>query len=433
MAAAFAVLYIAVSRFFLTHGWRPKSLYWYDLAAIFTALVLLTRNRYPRTTLIAVAVIYPAYYGHGLISELHLLPILLAAYAVAGSGQVRALLVVIVAGIGITDLYIPPADWWSVVLHPATLSRDIWYWNLSGMGMAQAASLAVILLGRAAYKQRRSTAQLLARHREIERLRQVETDQLVTAERTRIARELHDVIAHHISAVVIRAQAADRVAGHRPEETRAAVRWIAASGQETLAAMRHVVRVLRSTETGVSLTPQATLAELPAMAERLRAVGLDVELRVPAVAPLLPAAAELAAVRIVQEALTNVLVHAQATRALVEVRLAEDQVLLDIHDNGSAGAPPTQPIERISARTRGTRAPAQASAIVSGQPLGGNGLIGMRERAASCGGWLRIRTSSLGGWQISAMLRPSVTGLTAWPVVPAADGTPATERQMEAS
>jgi signal transduction histidine kinase len=233
---------------------------------------------------------------------------------------------------------------------------------------------------------------------------------VVSAERTRIARELHDVVAHHISAVVIRAQAADRVADAKPEETRAAVRWIATNGQETLAAMRHVVRVLRSTETGGALAPQATLAELPEISGRMSAVGLPVELRLPPITPVLPAAVELAAVRIIQEALTNVLVHAEATKALVEVQFGPaDEFRVEVHDNGSAATVPVP-----AALTQTAPAP---TASAPGPGLGGNGLIGMRERAASCGGTLTIGTSPLGGWLVTAVLRTTLVGLT--PVAPA--------------
>jgi signal transduction histidine kinase len=247
----------------------------------------------------------------------------------------------------------------------------------------------------------------MVRNHELERLRGVETDQVGTAERTRIARELHDIVAHHISAVVIRAQAADRVADGRPEETREAVRWIAASGRETLAAMRHVVRVLRSTETGGSLAPQTTLAELPEIVGRMTAVGLPVELRLPSAAPVLPAAVELAAVRIIQEALTNVLVHAQATKAIVDLSIGDDEIRVEVHDDGSAASPPTMPIRRLAAAMGPARPPEQVLPT-SASLLGGNGLTGMRERAASCGGVMSIGTSPLGGWMVSAVLR---TGL----------------------
>jgi signal transduction histidine kinase len=259
----------------------------------------------------------------------------------------------------------------------------------------------------------------------------VETDQVISAERTRIARELHDVVAHHISAVVIRAQAADRVADNRPEETREAVKWIAANGQETLVAMRQVVKVLRSAESGAALTPQTTLAELPEIAERMSAVGLPVELRLPTITPVLPAAVELATVRIIQEALTNVLVHAKATRALVQLSLVGDEVRLEVHDNGSAKSPPTAPIRMLAAAAAAAGAgprPTEQRLPPSASALGGNGLIGMRERAVSCGGNLSIGTSPLGGWMVVATLQSGLSGaLSAGPAPMAAEPPAPTE------
>nr|WP_269328596.1 histidine kinase [Kineosporia babensis] len=225
---------------------------------------------------------------------------------------------------------------------------------------------------------------------------------MVTAERTRIARELHDVVAHHISAVVLRAQAADRVADTQPEQLRDAVRWIALDGQHTLAAMRQVVRVLRSTDSGGSLTPQATLAEIPQIAARMEAVGMPVDLRLPPIQPILPAAVELAAVRIVQESLTNALIHARARQALVLVLTSGGQLLIEVHDDGGAQ------------KTRNTQpAGIPLAGIGASQPMpvrrtptfgSGHGLVGMRERAASCDGTLEIGRSHLGGWLVRARL-----------------------------
>ena len=110
--------------------------------------------------------------------------------------------------------------------------------------------------------------------------------------------------------------------------------------------------------------------------------------------------------RVIQEALTNVLVHAKATRAIVEVELMDDELRLRVHDDGMGDAPPTIPINRLTGSPRPDKA--QVPALV----LGGNGLIGMRERAAACGGFLTIGSSPLGGWQVTAVLRSSLVGLT---------------------
>jgi len=407
-AAIFAVLYGLAFWFARHHGWYPteNNTYTFKLAGAFTVGVLLTRERLPLSTLLATVVFYPTLYGSGLQMQFQVLPIFLAAYTVAAQGRLRTVWVLLLAVEAVTQLVMPWSSWSYYWNYP----EDLWTWNISQFTLLPPVTLMVVLLGRASYHQKQTAAQLLTRNHELERLRSVETDQVVSAERTRIARELHDVVAHHISAVVIRAQAADRVADNRPEETREAVRWIAANGQQTLAAMRQVVRVLRSAETGGTLAPQTTLAELPEIAERMAAVGLPVELRLPAVAPVLPAAVELATVRIIQEALTNVLVHAKATRALVELSLADDELLLAVHDDGSADSPPTKPLRilAVAAAAAATARPSEPVLPVSASVLGGNGLIGMRERATSCGGTLSIGVSPLGGWLVSATLRTSL-------------------------
>jgi signal transduction histidine kinase len=401
----FAVLYFGILWLALSRGWLPDhdNLARFKLVGVWTVGVLLTRERWPLSTLLATTLLYPMIYGSYLRMEFHPLPVYIAAYTVAAQGRLRTIWILLLAGGAVTQMLIPFTE---LIMLTADWETFGW-WDPSRFALVEAVTPMVVLLGRASYRQQRVAAQLLARNRELERLRSVETDQIVSAERTRIARELHDVVAHHISAVVIRAQAADRVADSRPEATREAVRWIAANGQETLAAMRHVVRVLRSAEIGGSLAPQARLAELPEIADRMAAVGLPVELRLPPVLPVLPAAVELATVRIIQEALTNVLVHAGATRALVELSQSDDEVRLEVHDDGSAASPPTVPIRMLAAvaAVAGTTRAAEQKLPASASLLGGNGLIGMRERAASCGGVLSIGTSPLGGWLVSATLR----------------------------
>jgi signal transduction histidine kinase len=408
-AAAFTLVYVTAMLIAHRAGWDPQpgTRLKFELAGLATVLVLLLRTRFPLTTLLLSVTLYPQLYGRGdgLRTEFHVLPILLAAYTVAAGGaRLPVVWTLLLAEFGATLMVTPPLPDLLRTLDPG--DNSVW-WNLhryqpNTILLVQGMTALVVLLGRAALRQQEATAQLIAHNRELERLRGVETEQVVAAERTRIARELHDVVAHHISAVVIRAQAVDRVADSRPAELRPAVRWIAANGQETLAAIRHVVRVLRSTERSGTLAPQATLAALPDIAERLAAVGLPVHLRLPTPLPALPASVELAAVRIVQEALTNTLVHAGATHSRVNLRLEGAGLRVEVHDDGRASAPPTAPIRLLTSmaatRSKESALPASASA------LGGNGLLGMRERVASCGGTLAIGTSPLGGWLVTATL-----------------------------
>ena len=222
-------------------------------------------------------------------------------------------------------------------------------------------------------------------------LRGVESQKVVVEERTRIARELHDVVAHHVSAIVIRAQAAERLAPGRPEVAVEAVRWIADAGKEALTGMRHAVQVLREADgdravelasrgdRAVELAPQPTLADLRGIVERLAPVGLDVEIALPGPLPAVDPQVELAAVRIAQEGVTNALRHAEARRAVVRVAEEAGHLVVAVDDDGRSG-----------------KAPALSAS--------GHGLRGMAERAAACGGRLDIVRSDLGGWSVRATL-----------------------------
>jgi signal transduction histidine kinase len=214
---------------------------------------------------------------------------------------------------------------------------------------------------------------------------------VVVEERTRIARELHDVVAHHMSAIVIRAQAAERLAPGQPEVAVDALRWIADTGKEALTGMRHAVQVLREADRdravelaphgdrAAELAPQPTLADLRGIVERLAPVGLDVEMALPDPLPAVDPQAELAVVRIAQEGVTNALRHAEARRAVVRVAEEAGHLMVSVDDDGRSGKAPA-----ISAS--------------------GHGLRGMAERAAACGGRLDIARSDLGGWSVRATL-----------------------------
>ena len=420
LALAVALAWALAVDYLPAHGWRPNvGMFQYSSLGTVVTLVLLTRDRFPRLTLVAVALLYPDYYGGWLSTYWHVLPYALAGYTVAARGVLATpwSLLIGVGGV-LRTIWAPGWDtqtWELTYFAQNPQFYSIWDFNLSRVSLFGSVVVATVLLGRASYRQRRANEELRRRQEEVERLREIETDQMVAAERTRIARELHDVVAHHISAVVLRAQAADRVADAQPEQLREAVRWIALDGQHTLAAMRQVVKVLRSTDSDAALSPQTTLSEIPRIAERMQAVGMPVELRLPPFQPILPAAVELAAVRIIQESLTNALVHARAGQAMVMMQTVGDDLVLEIHDDGG-------PAETTATGRSVRRAVTQPSGVpmigaTGTQPMpvrrsstfgSGNGLIGMRERAAACSGTLEIGRSHLGGWLVRARLGMAV-------------------------
>jgi signal transduction histidine kinase len=184
----------------------------------------------------------------------------------------------------------------------------------------------------------------------------------IAEERARIARELHDIVAHSVGVIVVQAGAAEQVVEDDPEVARAALTAIRTTGAAALAEMRRVVAVLRSPEVEGELAPQPGVATLPELVDAVRRTGLDVDLEVSGDRAVLPAGLDLTVYRIVQEALTNVRRHSHANRAVVVMEFGRDALEIRIRDDG----------------------PSRSG---SGEP--GHGILGMRERTALFGGHVR--------------------------------------------
>jgi signal transduction histidine kinase len=345
------------------------------VAGVWTAGTVALRRVNPALVFAVVVVVYPIAYGATLQTEFHLLPVLVAGYTATSTGRVHP----VVASVGCMAANLVLS--WN---HRAALGapgpplvQRAFDWP--SVLFIELATVTVVALGWLMHRQAAISRDLAQRNAELERLRSAEARRVVAEERTRIARELHDVVAHHLTAVIIRAQAADRVRETRPKVASESVGWIAETAKEALTAMRGTVRVLRAEGDAAGLAPEPTLGDLRAIAARVGEAGLDIELRLPEPLPDLEPQVELAAVRIAQEALTNAMRHAGARRVVVTLRCDADGVVVDVDDDGTSGPP--------SARRRD-----------------GNGLVGMQERAAACGGRLRIGISPLGGWRIRAWL-----------------------------
>ena len=210
-----------------------------------------------------------------------------------------------------------------------------------------------------------------------ERERDVAAREAVVEERARIARELHDVIAHHVSMIVLQAGAERRVLGDANASTREVLETVEQSGRSALTETRRLLGMLRG-DGNDPLTPQPGLDDVPTLVGQLRDAGLPVELSIDGERRELPVGIELSAYRIVQEALTNTLKHAGDARATVHVRYGPDSLELEIADDGSGG----------SKRT----------------PGGGHGLVGMRERVALYGGRFDTSRGPGGGFAIRVVL-----------------------------
>ena len=194
----------------------------------------------------------------------------------------------------------------------------------------------------------------------LERERIANVRRATAEEQARIARELHDVIAHSVSVMVVQAAAAGDIFDTNPARAREALASIESTGRAALAELRRLLGTVRNGD--ASYAPQPGLAGLDALADHVRAAGIEVDVRVEGASAPLAAGVDLAAYRIVQEALTNTLKHAAATRATVTVRHLGSRIELEVVDDGV-----------VATRGDGT----------------GHGIIGMRERASLYGGEIR--------------------------------------------
>ncbi len=204
----------------------------------------------------------------------------------------------------------------------------------------------------------------------------------VTQERLRIARDLHDVVAHSMSLIAVQAGVGHHLIDTQPDQARSALGVIETTSRDTLHEMRQLLAVLRdSTSDGdTASSPTPTLADLGTLITGTQPAGLEVDLRVLGERRALPAGIELAAYRIVQEALTNVVKHAHTKQCRVVIDYRTGELAIEISDNGT-GASPT--------RNDGHR---------------GHGIIGMRERAAACNGHLTAGPLPTGGYRVAALL-----------------------------
>jgi signal transduction histidine kinase len=231
-----------------------------------------------------------------------------------------------------------------------------------------------------AMRERHARARALEeRARQLEHQHELAARVAVAGERARIARELHDVIAHSVSVMVVQAGAARRLLARQPERAGEAMREVEGSGREALTELRRLLGVLAERPEELVLAPQPGLGQLDALVERVDAAGVPVDLRVMGAPRPLPPGLDLAAYRIVQEALTNVLKHAAGARTEVIVEYGERDLRLEVVDSGGAPAP-------------------------DGHEGTGRGLVGMHQRAAVYGGDVEALPLPEGGFAVRARL-----------------------------
>jgi signal transduction histidine kinase len=341
-------------------------------AVVQTALimVLVVRRRYPSAVFLAASAIALVQWvlGFPLLGDMVLL---VALYTVAAhESRIRALLAtaVLEAGAGLAAVK------WQLA---GTAPRSLLF--LTAMVVAS------LFAGLAVASGSRYLAWMDERARRLEVERDQQAVIAATAERTRIARDLHDIVSHSLSVVITLADAATVVGRADPARGVEAMAETSEMARQALADMRAMLGVLRTDEPAGGLAPQPGLGDLDALVERVRATGLPVDLRTEGTPFPLGAAAELTTYRIVQEALTNTLRHAAARHAAVTIVYDRPQVRIRVTDDGSAGS---------------------AAAPRADGGHRGHGIDGMRERAALHGGTLRAgpRPDAGTGWLVEAVL-----------------------------
>jgi signal transduction histidine kinase len=250
--------------------------------------------------------------------------------------------------------------------------------SISGLVFFASIALPPYLAGVAIARRRNREAALERHAATLDAERERAAAAAVGEERARIARELHDVVAHGVSMIVVQAQGGARMVRIEPREAEEAFAAIERTGRQSLTEMRRLLGMLRTADERAALVPQPGVERLGVLIEGVRSAGLPVDLRVEGATSALPPGVDVSAYRIVQEALTNALKHAGPARAQVRVRYLANAVELEVSDDGA-----------------GARARGGAS---------GHGLIGMRERVSVYGGRLEVGAPPSGGYLIRARL-----------------------------
>jgi signal transduction histidine kinase len=338
----------------------------YALVLLHT-LPLAARRRFPGAVLAISVASGLAVAALGLPPEILVMAILVAVYSVAAYGDRWVSL----AGLAAAELGSAAAQL------PQPVRQEVPTVVTNGLVLA-----AAWLLGHFVGVRRAHTARL-ERTAELERARAELAHRAVAEERLRLARELHDVVAHAISVIAVQSGVGAHVANAQPEEAAKALAAIEATSRAALTELRRLLGVLRQEgEPQGSLAPVPGLADLDALLAEVAKAGLGVRLRVEGTPSPLPAGVDLSAYRIVQEALTNVVKHAGPARAQVTIGYHDRDVTVEVTDDGRGVVAPTG----------------------DGRARVGHGLIGMRERVQVFGGDLEAGPRPGGGFRVAARL-----------------------------
>ncbi|MFD0398685.1 sensor histidine kinase [Kitasatospora sp. NPDC059811] len=366
-------------------GWRFDA---QILIAVLLPALMVFRRRFPDVTVAAATGLGLGQVAADVLPAASSLAYLVFAYTGAAFGQKWTSRLALVAG-----LAAGPLVFWQ--LHPLkTVANGAGDYHTRPYSFGEAALITLLMStpfilcwawGRLTRVRRAYLTELEDRAARLERERDAQSKVAVAAERARIARELHDVVAHNVSVMIVQADGAAYVLDNSPQQAKEALGTIASTGRQALVEMRRLLGVLRTADTAEEYVPQPGVEELPELLEQVRTAGLQVDYATSGHPRELPRGVELTVYRIVQEALTNVRKHGGPdVHARVAVDFGERELAVLVEDDG--------------------RGSTDEQLAVGGADGLGHGLIGMRERVGMVSGSLDVGPRPGGGFRIRAIL-----------------------------
>jgi signal transduction histidine kinase len=363
------VLFVSMAAQFTRHlrtGQHPTTALTWALAVLLVVPIL-THRRFPLASM-AVCLTALLAYAAGRYAAFPGLPVFVLTFDIALHSKARVAFAALVASAAAMTV--------SLALQPNGVAA-LAEWVASGAGL-----LVAWLVGRNLRYRRARWAELQDRAERLERERQEEARRAVTEERLRIARELHDVIAHSMSVIAVQSAVGHHVMDTQPDQARQALAAIEATSRSALTEMRRLLGVLRQEgQTRGSLAPAPGLADLDSLVSQVQDAGLRVWIKVDGQRGPVPPSVDLSAYRIIQEALTNVIKHADCQSATVTICYRADSVTVEIADKGLA---------------------APGAGVAPAGNGSGHGIIGMRERVAVFSGQFTAGPRPDGGFRVRA-------------------------------
>ncbi|HEX5598772.1 MAG TPA: sensor histidine kinase [Micromonosporaceae bacterium] len=360
----------------------------YALLAV-SGLVVVVRRRWPVPVFVTAALASLVYYGLDFPDGPGWLGLFVALYTLAAYGDGRRSLMI--AGVGTTVL----AVGWLVAAADIE-PRAAMGWVFFRIGVLVMSTA----LGESVRSRRVIAAEAQERAELAERTREEEARARVDAERLRIAREVHDTVAHAIAIINVQSGVTAHVLDRRPEVAREALRAIEQTSSRALREMRAILGVLRDDNDG--RVPYPGLEQIDELTAKARDAGLDIKLEQALPAAPLPSAVGSAAYRILQESITNVIRHVGPTRVTVALNPGIDVLEIRVTDEGRRAAPGDDPPD--------PHLPAQRPTSTGSSAKPGRGILGMRERCQLLGGELDAKPTPGGGFEVAARLPLAPTG-----------------------